>query len=94
VASNKKAPAPLRLNYSKPRTVAPVAKTNAAPGLRFNGTMNTTGNARSGQTYRTIQRPDGVIHDYGNGQRVFVRKSGGAVPKNSTPKGNTARHYF
>jgi hypothetical protein len=35
---------------------------------------NTTGNARSGQLFRTIPRKGGEVHEYQSGKRVFVRK--------------------
>lgn len=47
---------------------------------RFQLHRNATGNKRAGQMFRTVADPKrgGVIHDYGGGKRVFVRKDASA----------------
>jgi len=43
---------------------------------------NTTNNARKGRTYSIITAKNGVYHDYGNGEKVFVKKDPKKVKRN------------
>jgi hypothetical protein len=59
---------------------------------------NTTGNARSGQLFRTIPRKGGEIHEYQSGKRVFVRKdsdgTGNRGLKPTSTGGSTAKQMI
>ncbi len=71
------------------------SQTKQVEGRRsFQLHKNTTGNARSGQLFRTIARKGGEIHEYQSGKRVFVKDKDGTGNRGLKPTstgGSTAK---
>jgi hypothetical protein len=58
--------------------------------------VNKTNNSRAGLKYREVAQDGGVVHEYENGDRVFIPKSAAQSRyRYATPKGRgTGRRYF
>jgi hypothetical protein len=73
-------------------------QTDQVEGRRsFQLHKNTTGNARSGQLFRTIAKKGGEIHEYQSGKRVFVKDkdgTGNRALKPTADGGSTAKQMI